>query len=293
VAGRIVVMIACVFLLAACGNPGSTSSAASGCNAKCQQAAATGATAASGASATGTASSSGAPGCGTYCQQAGESAGNTVVGYPCTPNGCLKCPSQNCVTLGSNTATVANGVAAVQLTCNLSTECQGAVLLCLPNNFCETGPTEQSAGGRIAASDFKVAAGATSNVPVGVTPFGEQVVTANPSGLGVAVLVDMLDYGYVYPVNFPPPSFTLTTSDPPTYPSGATTACGGTVFAGKDTSCPFAQNVAQAYTSSVRDGNGTVTASSPVTGETYQMQCTGGSPVVCQGGNNAVVEFYT
>jgi hypothetical protein len=38
---------------------------------------------------------------------------------------------------------------------------------------------------------------------------------------------------------------------------------------------------------------GTVTAVSPVTGETYQMQCTGGSPVVCMGGTNAIVEFYT
>ena len=59
-----------------------------------------------------------------------------------------------------------------------------------------------------------------------------------------------------------------------------------------DTSCPFAQNVAHAYVSSLAYQNGTVTASSPVTGQTYQMQCTYGWPVSCKGGTNALVEFY-
>ena len=65
------------------------------------------------------------------------------------------------------------------------------------------------------------------------------------------------------------------------------------MFVGPNTSCPFAQNVEHAYTGSIGNGNGTVTASSPVTGDSYQMQCTGGSPVSCSGGTNALVEFYT
>ena len=31
----------------------------------------------------------------------------------------------------------------------------------------------------------------------------------------------------------------------------------------------------------------------PVTGQTYAMDCTGEIPVICTGGNNALVEFYT
>ena len=62
------------------------------------------------------------------------------------------------------------------------------------------------------------------------------------------------------------------------------------------TSCPFALNVQQAYTNTTNDNtndnNATVTAVSPVTGEQYSMQCTGQSPVVCTGGNNALVALY-
>jgi serine/threonine-protein kinase len=36
-----------------------------------------------------------------------------------------------------------------------------------------------------------------------------------------------------------------------------------------------------------------VTATSPVTGDTYTMQCSGESPVSCSGGNNAFVVFYS
>ena len=33
-------------------------------------------------------------------------------------------------------------------------------------------------------------------------------------------------------------------------------------------------------------------AYSPVTGQTYAMDCIGELPVICTGGNNALVEFY-
>lgn len=188
-----------------------------------------------------------------------------------------------------------NGVAAVQMTCNLSTECRGAFLICLPNDFCRVGAQGgQVSGGRIAGSDFTVPAGTTSDVMIGLTALGEQIVSTNSGGFNGGLIVDMLNYGYVAAgPGSQLSSLTLTTTDSPTYPAGATAGCGGVVFVGPDTSCPFARNVANAYADSVRSGNGTVTASSPVTGDSYQMQCTGGSPVVCRGGTNAVVEFYT
>ncbi|WP_280397402.1 hypothetical protein [Nocardia carnea] len=59
------------------------------------------------------------------------------------------------------------------------------------------------------------------------------------------------------------------------------------------TSCEFAEQVRLAYLDQpVRDGTVSVAASSPVTGQTYRMTCTGGSVVECTGGNNAVVYLY-
>ena len=287
-ARRIVLLISCAFLLAACGSSARSTSAPAAAIAS--SASSAGPVVVSNPPSSAQATSAAVPGCGQYCQQAGGSAGTTTIGYPCPSNGCLKCPAQNCITVAGNSGTVTNGVATVPLTCNLATECVGAVLLCRGTDGCHTGGT--AVGGRIAGSDFTLAAGATSNVPIGLTAFGEQTVTANSSGYGVTVMIDMLDYGYVYPVTASPPSFTVTTSDPPAYPSGATASCGGTLFVGPGTSCPFAQNVQQAYASSLGYGNGTVTASSPVTGQTYQMQCTDGWPVSCSGGTNALVEFY-
>ena len=74
----------------------------------------------------------------------------------------------------------------------------------------------------------------------------------------------------------------------------ALTDCGtGTygeqVYAGADTSCPFALNVESAWT--VSGATNYVTAYSPVTGLNYTMYCTGGDPTVCTGGNNASVQF--
>lgn len=75
-------------------------------------------------------------------------------------------------------------------------------------------------------------------------------------------------------------------------PQTGTTPCGGGVSVGPNTSCGFAQNVAQAY-QQTSGGNQTVTASSSATGQSYQINCTGGSPHVCTGGttNNASVYF--
>ena len=69
----------------------------------------------------------------------------------------------------------------------------------------------------------------------------------------------------------------------------ALTNCGG-VFAGPNTSCPFAVNVQQTWLTS--GATNTFSVYSPVTGLSYVMTCGGIDPTVCTGGNNALVEFY-
>ncbi len=64
------------------------------------------------------------------------------------------------------------------------------------------------------------------------------------------------------------------------------------MYAGPNTSCAFAQNVAANYT-----GYGADYAYSPVTGQNYTMYCNGPGTyqdvVTCTGGNNASVQFIT
>ena len=182
-------------------------------------------------------------------------------------------------------------MASVQITCNLTTQCVGVFLICVVNAFCQPGPTYSSTGGRLAGSDFVVPAGATRNVPIGLTDLGNQVATGR-GGYEAQVIVEMKDYGYLVGTS-PTGYFALNSNDQPEYPQDATASCGGLVFVGPDTTCPFAENVAKAYTNANDSGNVTVTASSPATGETYTMQCSGRSPVSCTGGTNAFVVFYS
>jgi hypothetical protein len=65
--------------------------------------------------------------------------------------------------------------------------------------------------------------------------------------------------------------------------------CGSGVVAGANTSCSFAQNVASDFHSS--GGATQITVFSPVTGQTYSMNCTPGQPNICRGGNDASVAF--
>lgn len=79
----------------------------------------------------------------------------------------------------------------------------------------------------------------------------------------------------------------------PAAPGAQTSAgrsCGGDLSVGGNTTCAFAHNVEQAYAQST-GGETDVAASSPETGQTYTMHCTGGSPHVCTGANNASVYF--
>jgi hypothetical protein len=76
----------------------------------------------------------------------------------------------------------------------------------------------------------------------------------------------------------------------PLKPPG-TTSCGERLAVGPHTSCAFAANVRSAY----QRGDGgarTVTALSPVTGQRYEMSCTGERPHKCTGGNDASVYFW-
>lgn len=67
-------------------------------------------------------------------------------------------------------------------------------------------------------------------------------------------------------------------------------SCGGELEVNSYTTCPFAENVRDAYFSEVVSGSGYVEAWSPVTEEFYAMSCSG-SPHECTGGNNAAVYF--
>jgi hypothetical protein len=80
-------------------------------------------------------------------------------------------------------------------------------------------------------------------------------------------------------------------SNPTTVPLSGGTSCGGGVYAGPNTSCPFARNVRDAYLS-VPGAVATVRVESPVTGQTYTMNCAPSSAgVTCSGGNDASVAF--
>jgi hypothetical protein len=82
-------------------------------------------------------------------------------------------------------------------------------------------------------------------------------------------------------------------------PAGTSTAgmhgCGGGVSGNGVTSCPFAQNVFQAYASGYQSNGGpvsSVTAYSPVTKQTYIMSCaTNNVTVNCTGAKGALVTF--
>jgi hypothetical protein len=134
-----------------------------------------------------------------------------------------------------------------------------------------------------------------SEVALALTTLGKQVVS-NPDGFIAGVFADLLNYGRL-PVggvdvtSGPTDDFALTSTDPPTFPAGATAGCSGRLFVGPNTSCPFAENVEKAYES--RNGNvSTISVFSLVTGKTYLVQCTGWWPTTCRSDTNAIVEFY-
>ena len=78
-------------------------------------------------------------------------------------------------------------------------------------------------------------------------------------------------------------------SAPPS--SRSDTDCGAGLHAGPHTSCPFAQNVRDAY-NAAPGTTASVRVFSPVTGQTYTMSCAAaGRGVTCSGANNASVTW--
>jgi len=75
--------------------------------------------------------------------------------------------------------------------------------------------------------------------------------------------------------------------------------CGGGLYANSNTSCPFAQNVAQQWRRADPQGAASgaeswvIDAWSPVTNQNYTMTCLReGDAVICRGGNDAAIFFY-
>lgn len=67
--------------------------------------------------------------------------------------------------------------------------------------------------------------------------------------------------------------------------------CGDSTYAGPNTSCEFARNVRDAYYEAPGE-SASVRVFSPVTGQTYTMNCApSGSGITCSGANNASVTF--
>jgi hypothetical protein len=84
------------------------------------------------------------------------------------------------------------------------------------------------------------------------------------------------------------PSDVGTSSDP--YATGR--ACGGGLYAGPNTSCPFAMNVENDYYQAGGNGVLSVDAYSPVTGRYYVMYCTpAGDGTTCSGGIDASLSW--
>jgi hypothetical protein len=72
------------------------------------------------------------------------------------------------------------------------------------------------------------------------------------------------------------------------------TDCGGGVWANSNTSCPFAQNVHEKWMSEAGGSSAMLEVYSPVTGQTYTMNCVRDlGTVTCRGGNNAAVWFIS
>lgn len=73
--------------------------------------------------------------------------------------------------------------------------------------------------------------------------------------------------------------------------TSGSTDCGNGIYAGPNTSCAFAQNVRDAWLAAPGTTN-TLQVSSPVTHQTYTMNCApAGSGITCSGGNNASVSW--
>jgi hypothetical protein len=132
------------------------------------------------------------PGCGSLCQQAAPAAGNQSA---CPPQGCLKCPQPDCFLVLSSSAQVAGGVFTVRVQCVWARPCDGGLSVWKASSV--------SVSDRLAGSEFSVPAGQTTNIAVGLTALGRQLIAPGSSYRGdVYVVVQgagAVDAGYPQP----------------------------------------------------------------------------------------------
>jgi hypothetical protein len=133
----------------------------------------------------------------------------------------------------------------------------------------------------LGADDLTGSDGSNVDQRSGVIRYGFTNLATPADQLAISTCV-----GSSSPSTAQPPTASATT----THSSHANArTCRGSISAGPDTSCPFAEAVAAAYQSSPAR---TVTAKSSVTGLTYTMQCVGSTgTVTCTGGRGARVLF--
>jgi type II secretory pathway pseudopilin PulG len=89
------------------------------------------------------------------------------------------------------------------------------------------------------------------------------------------------------------PGSSSPTAPTPPAASSESASCGARgLSVGPHTSCAFGANVRDAYfDSAAGNGDATVRAFSLSTRRTHSMRCSGGTPHVCTGANNATVSF--
>jgi hypothetical protein len=139
-----------------------------------------------------------APGCGSLCQQAAPSAGNQGPSG-CAPQGCLKCPQPDCFLVLSPSAQVTGGVFTVRVQCVWARACDGGLTVWKAGSV--------SMSDRLAGSEFSVPAGQTTDITVGLTPLGRQVVGPGSSYRGDLYVV-LQGAGYV-DAGYPQPTLLL------------------------------------------------------------------------------------
>lgn len=135
-----------------------------------------------------------APGCGSLCQQAAPSAGNQGPSA-CAPQGCLKCPQPDCFLVLSPSAHVAGGVFTIRVQCVWTQGCDGGLTVWKAGSV--------SMSDRLAGSEFSVPAGQTTDIAVGLTALGRQLLAPGSSYRGDLYVVlqgaGSVDSGYPQP----------------------------------------------------------------------------------------------
>jgi serine/threonine protein kinase len=199
--------------------------------------------------------------------------------------------------VAAKTSKRTSAAAAANASAGATSSC-GGDLSVGPNTSCGFAQNveqayDQSSGGNTSVTAFSPATGL--NYTIDCTGGSPHVCTG-----GTTHNASIYFTSGPTPNSTPPPASstpTPTSSIPtPTSSPGNLTACDQNISAGPYTSCPFAENVFQAYAADYQtngeQSSNIVTATSPVTHQSYNMACaTDGVTVNCAGGNKSFVTF--